>query len=110
MGIRLLEPKTSYTIDYPQAIKFAEDQASIMWFPKEIEVEKDLHSLKTDFTESEYHGVVSTLKLFTLYEVNVGNEYWSNYIASVFQRPDIQRMANAFSFFELNVHAPSKAA
>lgn len=106
MGIRILEPKLEYTVDYPQALKFVEDQTDILWFPEEIEVEKDLHSLKTDFTESEYHGVVSTLKLFTLYELHVGNEYWSSYVSKVFPRPDIQRMANCFSFFELNIHAP----
>lgn len=104
--IRLLTPKSTYTIDYPQAIEYAERQSDIIWLPKEVEVEKDLHDLRTNFTESEYHGTISTLKLFTKYELNVGNDYWSNYIAQIFQRPDIQRMANCFSFFELNVHAP----
>jgi ribonucleotide reductase beta subunit family protein with ferritin-like domain len=106
MTIRLLTPKTEYIVDYPIAIEFAKQQAEIIWFPDEIEVEKDLHDLKTNCTESEYHGVISTLKLFTLYELNVGNEYWQNYISKVFPRPDIQRMASTFSFFELGVHAP----
>lgn len=106
MAIRLLEKKDTYTIDYPEAIEFAKKQAEIFWLPDEIEVEKDLHDLKTNFSETEYHGVVSTLKLFTLYELQVGNEYWQDYVSKVFPRPDIQRMANCFSFFELNVHAP----
>lgn len=106
MDIQILTPKTTYTVDYPQAIKFVEDQTSILWFPNEIEVEKDLHELKTNFTEAEYHGVVSTLKLFTLYELQVGNEYWKNYISKIFPRPDIQRMADCFCFFETNIHAP----
>lgn len=106
MAIRLLEPKSTYTIDYKQAIEFAEQQASIFWLPSEIEVEKDLHDMKTNFSEAEYHGVVSTLKLFTIYELSVGNEYWRDYIGKIFPRPDIQRMANCFSYFELNVHAP----
>lgn len=106
MAIRLLEKKDTYTIDYPEAVEFAKKQAEIFWLPEEIEVEKDLHSLKTEFTEAEYHGVISTLKLFTLYELHVGNDYWQNYVSQVFPRPDIQRMANCFSFFELNVHAP----
>jgi ribonucleotide reductase beta subunit family protein with ferritin-like domain len=92
MSIRLLEPKTTYTIDYPEAVEFANKQAEIFWLPDEIHVEKDLHDLKTNFTEAEYHGVISTLKLFTLYELQVGNEYWQNYVGQVFQRPDIQRM------------------
>jgi ribonucleoside-diphosphate reductase beta chain len=106
MTIRLLEPKSTYTTDYKTAIEFAEKQASIFWLADEIEVEKDLHDMKTNFTEAEYHGVVSTLKLFTIYELSVGNEYWRDYIGKIFPRPDIQRMANCFSYFELNVHAP----
>ena len=106
MNIRILTPKSEYIVDYPVAIEFAKQQAEIIWFPDEIEVEKDLHDLKTNCTESEYHGVISTLKLFTLYELNVGNDYWQNYVAKVFPRPDIQRMAATFSFMELGVHAP----
>ena len=106
MGIRLLEPKTIYTIDYKTAIEFAKQQSEIFWLPDEIEVEKDLHDLKTNFTEAEYHGVISTLKLFTLYELNVGNDYWQNYVSKVFPRPDIQRMATTFAFMEIGVHAP----
>ena len=104
--IRLLEPKTTYTVDYPTAIEFAKQQAEIFWLPDEIEVEKDLHDLKTNFTEAEYHGVISTLKLFTMYELSVGNDYWQNYITKVFPRPDIQRMATTFAFMEIGVHAP----
>lgn len=106
MSIRLLTPKSEYIVDYPVAIEFAKQQAEIIWFPDEIVVEKDLHDLKTNCTEAEYHGVISTLKLFTLYELNVGNDYWQNYISKVFPRPDIQRMAATFSFMELGVHAP----
>lgn len=106
MTIRILQKKSTYTVDYKQAVEFAEQQSSIFWLADEIEVEKDLHDLKTNFTEAEYHGVVSTLKLFTIYELSVGNEYWRDYVGKVFPRPDIQRMANCFSFFELNVHAP----
>lgn len=104
--IRLLEKKETYTIDYPAAIKFAETQMDIFWHPNEIEVEKDLHDMKTNFTDAEYHAVVTTLKLFTLYELVVGNEYWSGKIKTLFPRPDIERMASCFSFFEINVHAP----
>ena len=106
MAIRILTPKSTYTVDYPQAIEFAKKQTEIFWLPDEVEVEKDLHELKTNFTESEYHGVISTLKLFTLYELNVGNDYWQNYVSKVFPRPDIQRMAATFAFFEIAVHAP----
>lgn len=106
MKPRLKQEKLTYTIDYPEAIKLATTQLNIFWHPDEIAVEKDLHDLKTNLTEAEYHGVVTTLKLFTLYELIAGKEYWSGRVMKSFPRPDIQRMANAFSFFELNVHAP----
>ena len=106
MTIRILTPKSEYTTDYPIALEFAKQQAEIFWLPDEIEVEKDLHDLKTNFSESEYHGVISTLKLFTIYELSVGNDYWQNYVTKVFPRPDIQRMATTFAFMEIGVHAP----
>jgi len=106
LTIQLLTPKSTYTIDYPIAIEFAETQNDILWTAKEIKVEKDLQDLRTNFTPAEYHGVVSTLKLFTLYELRVGDDYWNHFVAKVFQRPDIQRMANCFAFVEINIHAP----
>jgi ribonucleotide reductase beta subunit family protein with ferritin-like domain len=105
MAIRLLTPKETYTVDYPVAIEFARKQQEIMWFDFEIEVEKDLHDIRTNFNEAELYGLTSTLKLFTKYEISV-NEYWKNYVSQVFPRPDIQRMADAFAFMETNVHAP----
>lgn len=104
--IRLLQEKTEYVMEYKEAVEFANRQMEIFWLPNEIDVEKDLQSLKTVFNEAEYHGVVSTLKLFTLYEVRVGGDYWGEYINKVFKRPDIQRMSSVFSFMEVNVHAP----
>lgn len=101
----LLTPKTTYTIDYPQAIAYAEAQQDIFWTANEIEMEKDLHGLRTDLTKAEYHAVTTSLKLFTLYELKVG-DYWLDYVFKTFKRPDIQRMASVFGFFELNVHAP----
>lgn len=102
----ITDKKETYTVDYPEAIHFAETQASIYWRSDEIKVEKDVQDILVNLTEAERHGVITVLKLFTLYELNVGNEYWGGVIAKQFPRPDIQRMANAFSFFELNVHAP----
>lgn len=106
MSRNLLEQKTTYTVDYPEAVKYAETQLGIFWPPYEIAVEKDVQDIRTNLTEAERHGVTTTLKLFTKYELIVGDEYWGR-VAQFFQHPaDIQRMANCFSFFELNVHAP----
>ena len=102
----LLVPQPAYIVEYPQAVEFVEKQMGIFWFPDEIKVEKDVHDILVELTPAEKHGVITTLKLFTNYELIVGTEYWST-IAKAFPKPaDIQRMANCFSFFELNVHAP----
>lgn len=103
---RLLTHKDEYTIDYPKAIEYAEQQGHVFWLAEEVDVSKDVHELRTKLTESELHGVITTLKLFTQYELSVGGDYWSGRVKRLFPRPDIERMANAFSFFELNVHAP----
>ena len=101
-----MTPKSTYTYDYPQALSYTEMQQSIFWTSDEIEMNKDIHDLKTKLTEAELHGVTTVLKLFTLYELHVGNEYWLDYVRKTFPRPEIQRMASLFGMFELNVHAP----
>jgi ribonucleotide reductase beta subunit family protein with ferritin-like domain len=101
----MLIPKETYTYDYPRAIEFAKEQVKILWPPDEIDVTKDIHDIKTRLTEAEYHGMVTVLKLFTLYEQKVGQDYWAGYFCKVFKRPDLRRMANCFSFFEDNIHA-----
>lgn len=103
---QILEERECYGIDYPALINFAEEQTAILWTADEIEVEKDIHELRTNCTEAEYHGIVSVLLLFVHYEINVGNNYWRDYISKHFPRPDVQRMASVFAMFELNIHAP----
>lgn len=104
--MQITTPKTTYTFDYPEAIEAANQQIKLFWLPDEIAVEKDIQDIRVNMTEAERHGVITTLKLFTLYELFAGNEFWGTVIAKRFPRPDIQRMASCFQFFELNVHAP----
>lgn len=106
MSVRMLTPKFAYTFDYPEAVAYADAQNSIFWTAHEINVEKDIQDIKTNMTEAEAHGVITTLKLFTLYELVAGNEYWGGRFKRVFPRHDLRQMANSFSFFEINVHAP----
>jgi ribonucleoside-diphosphate reductase beta chain len=103
---RCQTPKDIPTYDYAAAIEAVEAQHEIFWLPTEPKVEKDLHCIKTELTEAEYHGVITTLKLFTLYEQVAGNEYWGGRFKRMFPRPDFRRMAAAFANVELNVHAP----
>ena len=102
----LWKPQPAYIVEYPEAIELLQKQLSIFWFPDEINVEKDVHDILVNLSPAEKHGVITTLKLFTQYELIIGTEYWQR-VGSLFEKPaDIQRMANCFSFFELNVHAP----
>ena len=102
----LTDSKETYVVEYPEAIEFAEKQMSVFWPYYEIKVSKDVHDILTNLTEAERHGVITTLKLFTQYELIVGDEYWKR-VGEMFHKPaDIHRMTSTFSFFELGVHAP----
>ena len=106
MTRKLTERSDVYVVEYPEAVEFAEVQQSIFWPYKEIAVEKDIQDIKVELTEAERHGVLTTLKLFTQYEVIIGDEYWKR-VGEMFHKPaDIHRMTNTFTFFELGVHGP----
>ncbi len=103
---KLETEQPAYIFEYPQAEEFARQQREIFWLPDEIKVDKDVHDIRVNFSPSERHGVITVLKLFTIYELIAGGEYWGTRVIDAFPRPDIQMMANCFSFFELNVHGP----
>ena len=67
--------KETYVVEYPEAVEFAEKQQSIFWPAFEIKVDKDVHDIKTNLTEAERHGVITTLKLFTQYVMNIGSRW-----------------------------------
>lgn len=87
--------------------KFTKDQLSIFWLPDEPKVEKDIQDILVNLTEAEKHGVLTVLKLFSLYEISAGKDYWGTRFQAMFpDRIEYMKMANAFSFFEINVHLP----
>lgn len=106
MSVRIKTPQTAYIDHYPQFGEMADAQMKIFWPWDEIKVAKDKHDLLTNMTEAEYHGVVSTLKLFTKYELIIGNEHWGGRISKLYPQIGIQRMSAAFAHVELNSHAP----
>ena len=87
-------------------VDFADNQLKVFWLPEEIKVEKDIQDVLTNFTESEKHAVITTLKLFSLYETHAGDEYWGERFKKMFKGAEYHRMASVFSMFELAVHAP----
>jgi ribonucleoside-diphosphate reductase beta chain len=92
--------------DDQTVVDFGEQQLKIFWLPDEIKVEKDVQDVLTNFTESEKHAVIETLRLFSIYETHVGDEWWSGRFKRMFDSADWHRMASVFSMFELAVHAP----
>jgi ribonucleotide reductase beta subunit family protein with ferritin-like domain len=98
--------KDEFTVDYQWAVDFADQQARHFWPHDEVKVHKDKQDILVNMTESERHGVITTLKLFTLYEQIIGDEFWLNFVMKKFPRPaDIQPMAAMFGAMELQVHA-----
>lgn len=103
---RITTPKDTFTVDYPEAVKFSEDQAKVFWPHSEIRVEDDKHNVLTRMDESERHGLIETLRLLTSYEQIIGNEFWLDVVFKNYPRPaDIQPMAAMFAAMELQVHA-----
>lgn len=78
----------------------------MFWTHGEIRVEKDVHDILTNLTEAEKHGVLTVLKLFSLYELYAGRDYWTGKVMDQFPRPEIQRMAATFGMVELAIHQP----
>lgn len=105
MLTRIQTPKTEFTVDYPEACEFTDQQASVFWPHFEVKVHKDKQDILVNMTESESHGTITTLKLFSKYEAIIGNEFWINFVMKNFPRPaDIQPMAAMFGAMELAVH------
>ena len=92
--------------EYKEPVEFANQQLKIFWLPDEVKVEKDIQDVLVNFTKAEKHGVISTLKLFSLYETHAGDEYWGGRFKKMFDGAEFHRMASVFAMFELAVHAP----
>lgn len=91
--------------DDKQVIEFADKQLSVFWTADEIKVEKDIQDVLTNFTEAEKHAVIETLRLFSIYETHVGDEWWSGRFKKMFDTADWHRAASVFSMTELAIHA-----
>jgi ribonucleoside-diphosphate reductase beta chain len=103
---RITTPKTTFTVDYPEAAAYADQQAKVFWPHDEVHVEKDKQDIMVNMTESERHATITTLKLFTKYEQIIGDEFWIGFVFRKFPRcADIQPMAAMFGAMELQVHA-----
>lgn len=85
---------------YDRALEFAKAQADHFWTANQIEVDGDLMQYNTEFTEPEKHGINTVLKLFTLYEIHVGN-YWIDVIYKYFPQHEIRFAATTMASMEV---------
>lgn len=100
-----IQKKTDSLItQYPEVEEFVKKQLSIFWLPDEVKVEKDVQDVLVNMIPSEKHGVTTTLKLFTKYELKAGADYWMGRFKRRFPRPEFQEMAATFGMFELAIH------
>lgn len=104
MPAKIQQKTDSLITVYPEAEAFTKQQLKIFWLPDEVKVEKDVQDVLVNMTDSERHGVTTVLKLFTLYELKAGAEYWSGRFKRRFPRPEFQEMASTFATFELAIH------
>lgn len=89
-----------------EPVEFAEQQLKVFWTADEVKVEKDVQDVLVNFTEAEKHAVITTLKLFSIYETHAGDEYWGSRFKKIFDSAEFHRMASVFAMFELAVHEP----
>lgn len=105
MPVRIKTPKTTFTVDYPEAVEFMNQQQAVFWPHFEVKVAKDKQDILVEMTEAERHGTITVLRLFSKYEEIIGDEFWLNFVMKKFPRPaDIQPMAAMFGAMELSVH------
>lgn len=100
---RIMTPTGSLELIYSKAHEFQDLQQKGFWTANEVNLEKDIQPLLTELTEAEKHGVITVLKLFTLYELRA-DEFWSGVIKNLFPRPEIQELAALNGAIELSVH------
>lgn len=84
----------------------ANSQLHALWFPDEIQVDKDKQCILTEMTPAERHGVITALKLFTMYEVRAGKDYWADRFLQIAKGPEFDRMGAVFSMVERSIHKP----
>ena len=90
--------------EYPQVLKFIEDQMNVFWLHSEIKMDKDIQDILVNLTEAERFGVIESLMLFNHYEVFAGSEYWNGRFARTYPRIEFQELAAVNGMVELAIH------
>lgn len=103
--IRIFQEKREfYTPEYPWALDIIDEQNSVFWRFSETNASNDFNDLHNKLTPAELLGIKEALKLFTLYELDIGNDYWGGVVRKVFKHPELRMLATTNSYYEV-VHA-----
>lgn len=93
----IFKPRLAYgPFEYPWAYEGWEQANLSHWLPFEVNMSSDCQDFK-NMTEQDRYLIGSILRSFTINEIIVGNEYWSNIVGRKFPKPEIQLLAAAFS-------------
>lgn len=95
-----------WIIEYPDIEELAQTQSVTYWPFTEYDLTNDVQDLRVNCTDAERKALIEVLRLFTHYELRVGEDYWGGRFAKMFPRPEFQRAASIFFAVELNSHAP----
>lgn len=88
---------------YSKAELFTDLQRKNFWDAKKIIIKGDIQEYLTEFNTGTKHAIQTCLKLFTHYEVGVG-DFW-RMLSKFFKPHEIQAMLSMNSCMELAVHA-----
>lgn len=102
--------KEFYDPKYEWALEAIDDSESRHWRWNATHIENDYQDLTTKLTPQEYHGIRYNQRLFTLYETEIGENYWQGIVARVFPHPEIKMMCSRFAYEEFGMHARAYAA
>lgn len=101
---KICTPTTSYALHYPRIVELGEKQLeSQFWTAGEMKVELDKIQLLYELTPEQRHAVLTVLRLFVHYELEVGT-MWKR-IAEIFPRPEVQEVSAIVEMIERAVHA-----
>lgn len=103
---KIYQPVDGWVLEYKDIEAFADQQMHTFWPFTEYDMQNDVPDLRQNCTEAERLAIIEILRLFTHYELAVGEDYWARRYSRIFPRPEFQRAASMFFAVELNSHAP----
>jgi len=102
--------KEFYDPKYPWALEAVDASEARHWRWNQTNIDGDYHDLTTALTKEELHGIKQVLRLFTLYETEIAENYWQGIVSKVFPHPEIKIMCSRFAYEEFGIHARAYAA